>query len=74
MALALVANLPFRQKWAVRLALLVPWAMPLAFCGLIFAWFFQSEYGIVNDILRRLGLPTVIWFNSPRLGDGRPSA
>jgi len=64
MALALVANLPFRRKWIVRLALLVPWALPLAFCGLIFAWFFQSEYGIVNDILRRLHLPTVIWFNS----------
>lgn len=64
MALALVANLPFRQKWALRLALLVPWALPLAFCGLIFAWFFQSDYGIVNDILRRLHLPTVIWFNS----------
>lgn len=64
MGLALIANMPFRQKTAVRLALLVPWALPLAFCGLIFAWFFQSEYGIVNDILRRLGLPTVIWFNS----------
>ena len=65
MALALIANLPFRRKWPVRLALLVPWALPLAFCGLIFAWFFQSEYGIVNDVLRRVGLPTVIWFNSP---------
>ena len=64
MALALIANMPFRQKWAMRLALLTPWALPLAFCGLIFAWFFQSEYGIVNDILSRLGLPTVIWFNS----------
>ncbi|TPW28364.1 sugar ABC transporter permease [Pararhizobium mangrovi] len=64
MALALIANIPFRQRWAFRLALLVPWALPLAFCGLIFAWFFQSDYGIVNDVLRRLGLPTVIWFNS----------
>lgn len=64
LGLALIANLPFRAKWPVRLALLIPWAMPLAFVGLIFAWFFQSEYGIVNDVLRRLGAPTVIWFNS----------
>ena len=64
MALALIANLPFRHKWLVRLGLLVPWALPLAFAGLIFAWFFHSEYGIVNDVLRRIGLPTVIWFNS----------
>ena len=30
----------------------------------IFAWFFHSECGIVNDVLRRFGMPGVIWFNS----------
>ncbi|MBP7243198.1 MAG: sugar ABC transporter permease [Amaricoccus sp.] len=65
MALALMANLPFRHKWVVRLSLLIPWALPLAFAGLIFAWFFHSEYGVVNDVLRRLGMAPVIWFNSP---------
>ena len=64
--LALMANLPFAVKWPVRMSLLIPWAMPLPFVGLIFAWFFHSQYGIVNDVLSRLGLPTVIWFNSPR--------
>ncbi|MDO1582856.1 carbohydrate ABC transporter permease [Rhizobium oryzicola] len=65
MALALLANLPFRVQWPVRLSLLIPWALPLSFAGLIFAWFFHSEYGVVNDVLMRLGLPGVIWFNSP---------
>jgi multiple sugar transport system permease protein len=55
MALALLANLPFKRKWPVRLALLLPWALPLAFAGLIFAWFFHTEYGVVNDVMRRLG-------------------
>jgi len=64
MVLALIANLPFRRPWPVRLALLVPWAMPLAFTGLISAWFFNSQYGVVNDLLRRTGLPQPIWFNS----------
>ncbi|MCS3742063.1 MULTISPECIES: carbohydrate ABC transporter permease [unclassified Rhizobium] len=63
--LALMANLPFRSQWPVRLSLLVPWALPLSFAGLIFAWFFHSEYGVVNDVLNRVGLPGVIWFNSP---------
>lgn len=67
LGLALLANLPFRVRWPVRLALLVPWALPLAFVGLIFAWFFHSEYGVVNDVLRRLGFEPVIWFNSERL-------
>lgn len=65
LGLALLANLPFRYRWPVRLALLVPWALPLSFVGLIFAWFFQSQYGVVNDILMRFGLPRIIWFNSP---------
>ena len=56
LGLALLANLPFRRKWPVRLALLLPWALPLAFAGLIFAWFFHTEYGVVNDVLRRLGM------------------
>ena len=55
LALALLANLPFKRQWPVRLALLLPWALPLSFVGLIFAWFFHTEYGVVNDVLRRFG-------------------
>ncbi len=55
LGLAMLANLPFKRKWPVRLALLLPWALPLAFAGLIFAWFFHTEYGVVNDVMRRLG-------------------
>jgi multiple sugar transport system permease protein len=36
LGLALLANLPFRVKWPVRLGLLLPWALPLVFAGLIF--------------------------------------
>ncbi len=65
MALALLANLPFATQWPVRLSLLIPWALPLSFAGLIFAWFFHSQYGVVNDVLVRLGFEGIIWFNSP---------
>ena len=67
LGLAMLANLPFRRRWPVRLALLLPWALPLSFVGLIFAWFFHTEYGVVNDIARRLGAtePTM-WLLSPR--------
>ena len=68
LALALLANLPFKRQWPVRLALLLPWALPLSFAGLIFAWFFHTEYGVVNDLLRRAGLtePTM-WLLRPPL-------
>lgn len=65
LGLALLANLPFAMQWPVRLSLLIPWALPLSFAGLIFAWFFHSEYGVVNDVLQRLGFEGIIWFNSP---------
>ncbi|MEY4443629.1 MAG: hypothetical protein RL442_2629 [Pseudomonadota bacterium] len=66
LALALLANLPFQRKWPVRLALLLPWALPLSFCGLIFAWFFNTDYGIVNDVLRRLGQQeSTMWLLQP---------
>ncbi len=66
LALAMLANLPFRRRWPVRLALLLPWALPLSFCGLIFAWFFHTDYGVANDLLRRLGAaqPTM-WLLRP---------
>ena len=66
LGLAMLANLPFKRKWPVRLALLLPWALPLAFAGLIFAWFFHTEYGVVNDVMRRLGAdePTM-WLLRP---------
>jgi len=68
LALALLANLPFKRKWPVRLSLLLPWALPLSFAGLIFAWFFHTEYGVVNDVLMRLGLQNepVSWLLQPR--------
>lgn len=67
LGLAMLANMPFKRKWPVRLALLMPWALPLAFVGMIFAWFFHSEYGVVNDLLRRFGFEPKIWFNSTGL-------
>lgn len=71
LGLAMLANLPFKRKWPVRLALLLPWALPLSFAGLIFAWFFHTEYGVVNDVMQRLGVSTnrdqTMWLLRPNL-------
>jgi len=67
LGLALLANLPYRVKWPVRLGLLLPWALPLIFVGLIFQWFFDSQYGVVNDLLARLGSERQFWLFKPNL-------
>ena len=67
LGLALLANQPFRVKWPVRLGLLLPWALPLVFAGLIFRWFFEYQTGIVNDVIVRLGGEPLQWLSSPTL-------
>ncbi len=68
LGLALLANMPFRRRWPVRLALLLPWALPLSFVGLIFAWFFHTDHGVVNDLLQRAGATeSTMWLLSPGL-------
>ncbi|HTP48438.1 MAG TPA: sugar ABC transporter permease [Casimicrobiaceae bacterium] len=67
LGLALLANMPFRHKWPVRLGLLLPWALPLVFSGLIFRWFFEYRQGIVNDLLSRAGIEPLAWLTDPGL-------
>jgi multiple sugar transport system permease protein len=59
--LALLANVGSRWRWLVRVALLLPWAMPRVFAGLTFAWLFQSRYGVVNDLIAQVGLTGPLW-------------
>jgi len=67
LGLALLANQPFRMQWPVRLGLLLPWALPLVFAGLIFRWFFEYNAGVVNDVLRHLGAEPLQWLSEPTL-------
>jgi multiple sugar transport system permease protein len=67
LGLALLANFPFKRKWPVRLGLLLPWALPLVFAGLIFRWFFEYQQGLVNDLLRHVGVEPIAWLTDPTL-------
>ncbi len=67
LGLALLANQPFRVRWPVRLGLLLPWALPLVFAGLIFRWFFEYQTGFVNDVLVRIGFEPLNWLSDPSL-------
>lgn len=60
--LALLANVESPLRWLGRVALLLPWAMPRVFTGLTFAWLFQSDYGVVNDLFERLTVNA--WFDA----------
>lgn len=49
--MALVAHWESRWRTLARAAMLLPWAMPPVFSALIFAWMFNGQYGVINDVL-----------------------
>ena len=67
MAFALVLNQAFFGRSFARTAALIPWALPTAVMGLAWAWIFNDQYGVVNDLLFRLGIinEAVTWLGEP---------
>lgn len=69
MGVALVLNQSFRGRGIVRTISLLPWALPTALMGLAWAWVFNDQYGVVNDILQKLGVidTGISWLGNPTL-------
>ena len=69
LGVALVLNKAFFGRGVVRTVAIIPWALPTAVMGLAWAWIFNDQYGVVNDILLRLGLidTGINWLGTPTL-------
>lgn len=69
MAIALVLHQQFFGRSLVRTAAIIPWALPTALIGLAWAWIFNDQFGVVNDILLRLGFidTGINWLGDPTL-------
>jgi multiple sugar transport system permease protein len=69
MGIALVLNQSFYGRGIVRTIALLPWALPTALIALVWTWIFNDQYGVVNDILLRLGLINASsnWLGDPTL-------
>jgi trehalose/maltose transport system permease protein len=65
--MALVLYETFRGRGIVRAAMLVPWAIPTVVTSKMFGWLFDGQNGIVNYLLRGVGLiqENVNWYGSP---------
>ncbi|NEU71582.1 sugar ABC transporter permease [Hassallia byssoidea VB512170] len=69
MGIALILNQRFFGRGVVRTIAILPWALPTALIGLAWTWIFNDQFGVVNDILRRLNLIQVDinWLGEPTL-------
>jgi len=69
LGIALVLNQSFPGRDGVRTIAILPWALPTALIALAWTWIFNDQYGIVNDLLLRLGLISsgINWLGNPTL-------
>jgi multiple sugar transport system substrate-binding protein len=65
--IALLVHARFRGRSLVRLAVLIPWALPTAVMAMSWQWMFNNPFGVINDLLVRIGLLTerLDWLASP---------
>jgi multiple sugar transport system permease protein len=55
-ALALICNQAIRGRGVMRVAILLPWALPTALNALTWRWMYNTDFGLFNSIMLQLGL------------------
>jgi ABC-type sugar transport system permease subunit len=60
LGIALLLQRAFKGKYFIQAAILFPWALPTVINAKIWAWMFHGQYGVINDLLIRVGI-----LNSP---------
>jgi multiple sugar transport system permease protein len=65
LGLALLLNRDFPGRRWVRSLMLLPWAVPGVVAAIAFLWMFDASYGVVNSLLRRMGMivSDVAWYS-----------
>ncbi len=69
LGLALTLNGKFKGRGIYQSIVFLPWAFSAFVVGLLFRWSFNGEYGVVNDVLKKLGLidTGISWLGTPGL-------
>lgn len=67
MTLAVALKKQFRGRGLYQSIVFLPWAFSGFVVGLIFRWSFNGEYGVVNNLLDKLGLidKNIAWLGTP---------
>ena len=60
-AIALLLNVEVRGQAIFRTIYYLPTIAPLIASSILWQWIFNSEFGLLNSLLRQLGLPKVLW-------------
>lgn len=66
MIAAVLLNNIKRFQAFLRTAYFLPVVTSIIACSIIWKWLYQPSFGLFNQILRLLGLPGIMWLESPR--------
>jgi len=65
LVIAMVLNLPIRGQPVYRAIVYLPSIVPMVVAVYVWRWLLNAQYGYVNDVLRRVGLPQPLWLDDP---------
>ena len=67
LAMAILLNRQFRGRSLMRLIIFAPYVFMIPAVGVIWRWFMDTNFGILNYYLSVLHLPTVRWLTDTRV-------
>lgn len=67
LGLALLLNRKFKGRSVFRTIFFVPSIIPIVAASVLWVWLYNGEYGLVNHMLQKIGLPGWNWLNNERL-------
>jgi multiple sugar transport system permease protein len=62
---ALLLTQPVKGLGVWRTIFYLPAVLPTIAVGMVFLWLFNTDYGLVNAMLKTVGLPRVDWLGNP---------
>lgn len=65
LGLALLLNRRLKFRSAYRLLLILPWAIPGFVSAFIWRYLYNSDFGVINAMLKAAGLGAVGWLDDP---------
>jgi trehalose/maltose transport system permease protein len=61
LVIALTLNARIRGRGPLRAAMLIPWAIPTVVSAQMWGWMLHDQYGVINEVLLRLGVISTPW-------------
>ena len=65
-AIASLLNVKVRGLAIFRTIYYLPTVAPVVATSVLWTWIFNTEFGLLNALLRQVGLPKVLWLQDPR--------